>query len=120
MKNTAISPFLRLQSELASFAKARDWEQFHNPKNLVMALSGEVGELAELFQWLTPEQAADFPQEKKEALAHELADIQLYLLRIAEKCNIDLEEACDKKLVLNNEKYPVDKCYGRAVKYNEL
>ncbi|MEZ8141925.1 nucleotide pyrophosphohydrolase [Enterovibrio sp. FF113] len=120
MKNTAISPFVRLQSELASFAKARDWEQFHNPKNLVMALSGEVGELAELFQWLTPEQAADFPKEKKEALAHELADIQLYLLRIAEKCNIDLEEACDKKLVLNNEKYPVEKCYGRAVKYNEL
>ncbi|WP_407334347.1 nucleotide pyrophosphohydrolase [Enterovibrio sp. 27052020O] len=120
MKETSASPFLRLQNEMEDFAKARDWEQFHNPKNLVMALSGEVGELAELFQWLTPEQAADFPAEKKEALAHELADIQLYLLRIAAKCNVDLEDACDKKLALNHEKYPIEKCFGRAVKYNEL
>ncbi|MDD1784287.1 nucleotide pyrophosphohydrolase [Enterovibrio sp. ZSDZ35] len=112
--------FKRLQQDLAEFAKERDWDQFHNPKNLVMALNGEVGELNELFQWLTTEQSENFPAEKQEALAHELADIQLYLLRLAEKCHIDLEAACDRKMALNRAKYPVEKCFGKALKYNEL
>ncbi|KXF82393.1 nucleotide pyrophosphohydrolase [Enterovibrio coralii] len=121
MKNTdQTNAFSRLQQEMTDFAKERDWDQFHNPKNLVMALTGEVGELNELFQWLTPEQAENFPADKQEALAHELADIQLYLLRLAEKCHIDLEAACDRKIALNKAKYPVEKCFGKSLKYNEL
>ncbi|NGN97524.1 nucleotide pyrophosphohydrolase [Grimontia sp. S25] len=120
MTDKPTSAFLRLQSEMAEFARERDWEQFHNPKNLVMALSGEVGELAELFQWLTPEQAENFPSEKRQALEHELADIQLYLIRIADRCGVDLEKACDEKIAHNRKKYPPEKCFGKAVKYNEL
>lgn len=120
MTDTTQSAFLRLQADLAEFARERNWEQFHNPKNLVMALSGEVGELSELFQWLTPEQAEHFPPEKRQALEQELADIQLYLLRLADRCKVDLEKACNEKLAHNRAKYPVEKCYGRAVKYNEL
>ncbi len=120
MKDSTTNPIERLQSDMAEFAKERNWEQFHNPKNLVMALSGEVGELAELFQWLTPEQAENFPAEKRQALEHELADVQLYLLRIADRCGVDLIAACDEKIAHNRAKYPVDKCYGSTKKYTEL
>ncbi len=109
-----------LQHALAEFAHERNWEQFHTPKNLVMALSGEVGELTELFQWLTPEQSQSFPEEKRPALEQELADVMMYLLRIADICEVDLMDACNNKLRLNKEKYPVEKCFGKAKKYNEL
>ncbi|WP_434362661.1 nucleotide pyrophosphohydrolase [Parasalinivibrio latis] len=120
MKNPTIHDIPSLQHALAEFANERNWEQFHTPKNLVMALSGEVGELTELFQWLTPEQSQSFPAEKKESLEHELADVMMYLLRIADICDVDLMEACNNKLQLNKEKYPVKKCFGQARKYNEL
>jgi len=109
---------LRLQ--LARFAAERDWEQFHNPKNLAMALAGEAGELLEHFQWLTFEQAARLPRATRAEVALEAADVLLFLLRLCDKLGIDLAAACEKKLALNARKYPVHKSRGRATKYNKL
>lgn len=110
----------QLQRTLTEFAQDRDWEQFHTPKNLVMALNGEIGELAEIFQWLTPEQSLSLPENKQEHLEEELADVMMYLLRLADKCEVDIIDACHKKLIKNKAKYPADKCFGSAKKYNEL
>lgn len=109
-----------LQQQLAKFAEDRNWEQFHSPKNLAMALSGEVGELTEIFQWLSPEQSEHLPEAKKAHLEEEMADVLMYLLRLADKCDIDIMAACQNKLIKNEQKYPVDKCFGSAKKYNEL
>ena len=107
------------QRQLQEFAKERDWDQFHTPKNLAMALAGEAGELLELFQWLTPEQSADVMGSKDaEEVQEELADILLYVLRLADKLDIDLDEAVQAKLKLNAEKYPVNLAKGNAVKYS--
>ncbi|OLQ70798.1 nucleotide pyrophosphohydrolase [Photobacterium proteolyticum] len=114
------SEIKQLQQQLAKFAADRNWEQFHSPKNLAMALSGEVGELTEIFQWLTPEQSELLPEAKKAHLEKEMADVMMYLLRLADKCDIDLMAACQNKLIKNEQKYPVDKCFGSAKKYNEL
>lgn len=109
-----------LRARLAEFAAERDWDQFHNPKNLAMALAGEAGELVEHFQWLTFEQAANLPPETREEVALECADVLLFLLRLADKLDIDLAAAAKKKLALNARKYPVEKSRGRATKYNKL
>lgn len=109
---------LRLQ--LAQFAAERDWEQFHNPKNLAMALAGEAGELLEHFQWLTFEQAARLPRDARAAVALEAADVLLFLVRLCDKLDIDLAQACTKKLALNAKRYPVHKARGRATKYTKL
>jgi NTP pyrophosphatase (non-canonical NTP hydrolase) len=109
-----------LRVRLAEFAAERDWEQFHNPKNLAMALAGEAGELLEHFQWLTFEQAARLPQEARAEVALEAADVLLFLVRLCDKLDIDLAAACEKKLALNAKKYPVDKARGKATKYNKL
>lgn len=109
-----------LRVRLAEFAAERDWEQFHNPKNLAMALAGEAGELLEHFQWLTFEQAAHLPQEARAEVALEAADVLLFLVRLCDKLDIDLAAACEKKLALNAKKYPVDKARGKATKYNKL
>ena len=114
------SEIKQLQNQLAQFASDRNWEQFHTPKNLAMALSGEVGELTEIFQWLTPEQSRQLPADKQAHLEEEIADVLMYLLRLADKCDIDVMQACQKKLDKNRQKYPVDKCFGSAKKYNEL
>jgi len=110
-----------IQHSLQSFADERNWEQFHNPKNLAMALSGEVGELLEIFQWLTADQAARVPEqaELKQKVSEELADIALYLLRLADKVQVDLEQAVGEKMRKNAEKYPAERVYGSAKKYNE-
>src|SRR5690242_3280978 len=105
---------------MTAFANARDWDQFHNPKNLAMALSAEAGELIEHFQWLTLEQAARLPKATREEIALECADVLLYLLRLCDKLDIDLATATRKKLVLNARKYPVAKARGRMTKYNKL
>jgi len=112
--------FKSLQAELATFATERDWEQFHTPKNLAMALSGEAGELLELFQWLTPEQSERnaISCEALQAIEHEIADVLLYLLRLADRLNIDLSTAAKAKLQLNAKKYPVAQAKGNAVKYS--
>ena len=110
----------RLRARLAEFAAERDWEQFHNPKNLAMALAGEAGELLEHFQWLTFEQAARLPREARAEVALEAADVLLFLVRLCDKLDIDLAAACERKLALNAKKYPVDKARGKATKYNKL
>ena len=109
-----------LRARLAAFADARDWTQFHNPKNLAMALAGEAGEIIEHFQWLTPEQAANLAPDTRDAVALECADVLLFLLRLADKLDIDLAAAAHKKLELNAQKYPVEKSRGKATKYDKL
>jgi NTP pyrophosphatase (non-canonical NTP hydrolase) len=110
----------QLRVRLAAFAAERDWDQFHNPKNLAMALAGEAGELLEHFQWLTFEQAAHLPRATRAEVALEAADVLLFLVRLCDKLDIDLAAACKKKLALNARKYPVHKSRGRATKYNKL
>ncbi|WP_064609204.1 nucleotide pyrophosphohydrolase [Photobacterium sp. J15] len=115
-----MSDIKHIQQQLAQFAAERNWDQFHTPKNLAMALSGEVGELTEIFQWLTPEQSEQLPHNKKTHLEEEMADVFMYLLRLADRCDVDIIKACETKLEKNRNKYPVEKCYGSAKKYNEL
>lgn len=109
-----------LREALRSFAAERDWERFHTPKNLAMALAGEAGEVLEVLQWLTPEESATLKPADKEALARELADVMLYLVRLADVCDIDLAAACASKLEINANRYPVAKALGRATKYDRL
>ena len=109
-----------LRVQLAQFAAERDWEQFHNPKNLAMAVAGEAGELIEHFQWLTPEQAENLPPATRDEVALECADVLLFLVRLADRLGIDLAQAAQKKLVLNAKKYPVEKARGKATKYDKL
>lgn len=108
-----------LKLRLRQFAEERDWDQFHSPKNLSMALIAEAAELVENFQWLTEDQSASLPKDKLQEVAQELADIQIYLVRIADKLNIDLLKAADEKLTLNIKKYPADRVRGSAKKYTE-
>ncbi len=110
----------KLRSQLAQFANERDWDQFHNPKNLAMALLAEAGELIEHFQWLSPQQAANLSAETKSEVALEIADVLLFLLRLADKLDIDPIAAAERKMLLNAEKYPVEKSKGIATKYNKL
>jgi dCTP diphosphatase len=109
-----------LRARLDAFAAERDWDQFHNPKNLAMALAGEAGELVEHFQWLTFEEAANLAPDVKDAVALECADVLLFLLRLADKLDIDVAAAADRKLELNARKYPVEKSRGKATKYDKL
>jgi len=119
MPKTSIS-LEDLRAKLAAFAAERDWDQFHNPKNLAMAVAGEVGELLEHFQWLTPDQAANLSAAAREEVALEAADVLLFLLRLCDKLDIDLAAAAERKLELNAKKYPVGKSRGRATKYDKL
>ncbi|NCC30126.1 MAG: nucleotide pyrophosphohydrolase, partial [Gammaproteobacteria bacterium] len=106
-------------ARLLAFARERDWEQFHSPKNLAMALAGEAGELLEHFQWLTEQQSAELSAEKKRQVAHELADILNYLVRLAERLDIDLLAAADQKIAINAARYPADKVRGDARRASE-
>jgi NTP pyrophosphatase (non-canonical NTP hydrolase) len=109
-----------LRERLRRFAAERDWQQFHTPKNLAMALSVESAELLEHFQWLTAEQSARLDAKTRRAVADELADVLLYLTRLADVLDIDLLAAARVKLRLNAKKYPVAKARGNARKYSEL
>ena len=109
-----------LRKRLEKFAAQRDWDQFHNPKNLAMALAGEAGEVLEHFQWLTFEQSSNLSAKSRAEVALECADVLLFLLRLCDKLDIDLAAATMKKLVINAKKYPVEKSRGRATKYNKL
>jgi len=108
-----------LADHLRKFAAERDWEQFHSPKNLSMALLVEVAEIAEHFQWLTEQQSRDLDAAKRAEVAHELADSLIYLVRLADQLGIDLLEAAERKLALNETKYPADKVRGSPKKYSE-
>ena len=113
----------QLRERLRDFAKERDWDQFHTPRNICLALVGEVGELAECFQWKGDAGAAaglpGWEDAKREHLGEELADVLLYLVRLADKCDIDLAAAADRKLAKNAAKYPAAKVRGSSLKYNE-
>jgi dCTP diphosphatase len=110
----------RLRDQLREFAAARDWEQFHSPKNLAMALSAEAGELLEIFQWLTEEQSRSLPPDVHAAASDEVADVLLYLIRLADRLGIDPIAAANRKILANAEKYPVHKARGSSKKYTEL
>ena len=110
----------KIKKKLRSFSKDRDWDKYHNPKNLVMALSGEIGELVEIFQWLDEEQSIKIKSTSEiQSIKEELADIFIYLIRLADKLDIDIEESVEQKLKINAEKYPVALSKGNAVKYNK-
>lgn len=105
---------------LRDFAQSRDWDQFHSPKNLVMALTGEVGELTEHFQWLTESESNNLSERTRSAVALEMSDVFLYLLRLSDVLNVDLVETSLDKLDMNDKKYPVELSKGNAKKYTEL
>ena len=110
----------KFKFRLRQFAEERDWDQFHSPKNLSMALSAEVAEIVEHFQWLTEEESKNLSQEKLEEVEKELADTFIYLIRLADKLGIDLFSATENKIEINESKYPVSKAKGNAKKYTEL
>ena len=111
-----------LQRALQRFADARDWEQFHAPKNLAAALSVEAAELLEIFQWLDEAQSrAVVPGHPlHDRVAEEIADVQIYLLRLADKVGVDIDAAVRHKITRNEEKYPPEKARGNANKYDRL
>lgn len=109
-----------LIAKLRTFAEERDWEQFHSPKNLSMALAVEAAELLEHFQWLTEEESLRLPAERLEKVREELADVFIYLMRIADRLGVDLVEAAREKVAKNAVKYPVAKSRGHKKKYTEL
>lgn len=109
-----------LQAELRRFAEERDWGQFHSPKNLAASLSIEAAEVLEHFQWLTEEQSRQLDETRRQAVAHEIADVFLYLLQLSDKLGIDPLQAARDKLALNGQRYPADKAKGSARKYTEL
>ena len=110
----------QLQVELRKFAKDRDWDQFHSPKNLAAALSVEAAELLEHFQWLTEEQSKALSQDRLDKVGEEIADVLLYLVRLSDKLGIDPMEAAKRKIIRNAEKYPIDRAKGSIKKYTEL
>ena len=114
------NPLLPLLEALRAFAHARDWEQFHTPKNLACALSVEASELLEHFQWLTEAQSQSLPPDKQQEVAAEAADVFLYLLQLCDKLGIDLIAAARAKMLVNAQKYPVHAARGNSTKYTEL
>jgi dCTP diphosphatase len=108
-----------LRQRLAQFAAVRDWDQFHSPKNLSMALIAEAAELVEHFQWLTEQQSHQLSEQKRQAVSLELADILIYLIRIADKLDIDLITAAQTKIQINETRYPVAKVKGDARRADE-
>jgi len=109
-----------LRDDLRSFAAERDWEQFHTPKNLAAALIVEAAELLEHFQWLTPQQSVQLDSTSKHKVAQEIADVLIYLTRLADVLGVDPLQAAQQKLVLNAAKYPVENSKGNSTKYTDL
>lgn len=113
-------PYLEnLQAELLEFAQQRDWEQFHAPKNLAMALAVEAGELMEHFQWLSEQQSDSLTVEKLEEIGLEVADVFIYTVRLASRLGIDLDDFVRRKMKQNEQKYPADIVKGSSKKYTE-
>ncbi|XP_073284286.1 uncharacterized protein [Primulina huaijiensis] len=111
-----------LKNKMANFAKERDWDQFHSPRNLLLALVGEVGELSEIFQWKgeVPRGLPDWQEKEKQHLGEELSDVLLYLVRLSDICGIDLGKAALRKLELNELKYPIQISKGSSQKHNQI
>ena len=114
--------FEQVKQHVLAFAREREWEQFHSPKNLSMALAAEAGELMEHFLWATPEQSRAIARDeaKRGKIADELADVVIYALEFANATGLDLAAAIEAKMIANGKKYPVEKARGRAEKYTEL
>lgn len=108
-----------MRRRMRQFAQARDWDQFHSPKNLSMALSVEASELLECFQWLSEDQSYSLSAEQLAAVADEIADVQLYLVRLADKVGIDIVAAVEQKITKNELKYPADQVKGSSKKYTK-
>jgi dCTP diphosphatase len=108
-----------LTMALRRFARARDWEQFHSPKNLAMALAVEVAEIAEHFQWLTEEGSDKLPEQKRAAVKDEIGDVLIYLVRLADRLRIDPLQAAVDKLRKNERRYPAARVRGKSLKYSE-
>jgi NTP pyrophosphatase (non-canonical NTP hydrolase) len=110
----------KIQERLRDFAAARDWERFHAPKNLAIALAVEAAELLEHFQWLTAEESLALRDDPDalQAVSEEIADVAIYLIRLADRLGVDLETSISAKILLNEKKYPIDLARGNAVKYN--
>lgn len=108
-----------ISTTLREFANERDWNQFHSPKNLSMALNVEAAELLEHFMWLTEQQSLSLTKEKLEQVETEIADVLIYLIRLSDILKINLNNAVNSKMALNAQKYPADKVYGSAKKYTE-
>ncbi len=106
--------------QIREFARERDWEEFHSPKNLAMALSVEVAEIAEHFQWLTQTESKNLDRGKLTEVEEEIADVLIYLTRLADRLGIDPIEAARKKMRINAKKYPVETSKGKAAKYSEI
>lgn len=117
--STPLPSLQAVKERVRAFAQARDWEQFHSPKNLAMALIVEAAELVEHFQWLTEAQSHALPADKREQVALELADIFIYLVRIADRLDIDLLDAAARKIAINEVRYPADKVRGSARKADD-
>lgn len=115
-----MDPLENLSRRIREFNAARDWSQFHTPKNLAMGLCVEAAELMEHFLWLSPEESMNLDTAKRNSLREELADVFIYLLNLSDAMGFDLIEAAHDKLVKNDEKYPVHKSRGNAKKYHEL
>jgi NTP pyrophosphatase (non-canonical NTP hydrolase) len=109
-----------LTEKLRKFADERDWGQFHSPKNLSMALSAEVAEIVELFQWLTEEESYELPPDKLDKIKEEIGDVMIYLAMLADKLKIEPVEAAWEKISTNEIKYPVKKVKGSSRKYSEI
>lgn len=110
-------PMNDLRDKLREFVSERDWQQFHTPKNLSMALAGEAAEIMEIFQWLTAEQSTQLPAEKMDEVREEIGDVLIYLVRLADVLGIDPMEAALAKMEKNRVKYPAELARGRADKY---
>ncbi|MFC1769424.1 nucleotide pyrophosphohydrolase [Nitrospirota bacterium] len=114
-----MTPMDELRESLRTFARERDWEQFHTPKNLAMALSVEVSEIVELFQWLRDDESFTLSEEKLAALSDEIGDVMIYLTSLADKFDIDPLDAANEKMKKNAVAYPQEKSRGKALKYTE-
>jgi dCTP diphosphatase len=110
----------KLESTIKEFVAQRDWEQFHSPKNLSMALAGEAAEILEIFQWLSEEQSFNLDDKKKEMLKQEIGDVMVYLINLSSKFGINPVDAALSKMELNAKKYPVEKAKGNMKKYTEF
>ena len=114
-----MSEFTQIHRKIRKFRDERDWMQFHNPKNLACSISIEANELLEHFQWCSSGQSLAVARKKKSEIAHEIADVAIYLIELADNLGIDLAKAIGEKLAHNSEKYPADKVRGSSKKYTE-
>ncbi len=118
-RKAKLSEIQWLTQRIQEFVDERNWDQFHSPKNLAMAISVEVAELVEIFQWMTETESENLDRYKKQAAEEEIADVMTYLIRLSDRLDINLVTAVERKLEINKKKYPADLVRGRSQKYSE-